>query len=395
VTLLTETAPFVTEGGPGNGTPIDIECTLPDGTTVINEGDTLPPGVVCTATFGVTIPDDPALCNTVFRDRVEIALEYPATGPPPLTAGAFATHTLLVVCQPMITVTKVADDLSKVGDPVNYTIEVCNPGLPTVTRQSVIDSLLGDITASFDATLTPEACDSATVSRTVLVGDPDPLVNTVTATYTAGIQTATAEASATTNLFQPSVGVTKNCSPDPTLVGQATVCTIVVSNTSSADSPSLVNGTVTDTLTGNLLASANTAVVTTNCASVLAMGASCTIVTMRTALASDPNPLVNTVTVHYNPNGFPNDITATATDSVSAATTTTTTTVPATTTTVATTTTTSGGVLPIAPTTTTAPAGVLPLTGGSSGRPVGIAFAFLAAGAALLFGLARRRADTD
>ena len=33
-------------------------------------------------------------------------------------------------------------------------------------------------------------------------------------------------------------------------------------------------------------------------------------------LAADPNPLVNMVTVHYNPDGFPNDITATATDSV-------------------------------------------------------------------------------
>ena len=82
--------------------------------------------------------------------------------------------------------TKVADELSKVGDPVNYTIEVCNTGPITVTKQSVIDSLLGDISASFDATLAPGACDSATVSRTVLAGDPDPLLNTVTATYTGG-----------------------------------------------------------------------------------------------------------------------------------------------------------------------------------------------------------------
>ncbi len=136
------------------------------------KGDTLAPGVVCTATFGVTIPNDPALCNTVFRDRVDIELEYPQFTPP-LTAGAFATHTLLVVCRPTITVTKVADELSKVGDPVNYTIQVCNTGLITVTKQSVIDSLLGDITASFDATLAPGACDSATVSRTVAAGDPD------------------------------------------------------------------------------------------------------------------------------------------------------------------------------------------------------------------------------
>ena len=33
-------------------------------------------------------------------------------------------------------------------------------------------------------------------------------------------------------------------------------------------------------------------------------------------LATDPGPLVNSVTVNDNPDGFPNDITATATDSV-------------------------------------------------------------------------------
>jgi hypothetical protein len=392
VTSLTETAPFVTTGSPDNGTPIDIECTLPDGTTVINEGDALAPDVVCTATFGVTIPDDPALCNTVFRDRVDIGLEY-AVGEPPLTAGAFATHTLLVICQPTITVTKVADELSNVGDSVNYAIQVCNTGLVTVARQSVMDTLLGDISASFSATLASGQCASAQLARIVLAGDPDPLTNTVTATYTAGIQTATAEASDSTNLFQPSVAVTKSCSPDPIDVGQASSCTIVVTNTSSADSPNLVNGTITDSLTGNLLASGNTAVVTSTCAAVLTTGASCTIVTMRAALVTDPSPLVNTVTLHYNPSGFPNDITASASDSVTLSapttttTTSTTTTVPATTTTAAVTTTTSGGLLPVAPTTTT-PATGLPPTGGSSGTAAAIAFSFLAVGVALLLGLA-------
>ncbi len=57
-------------------------CTLNGTTTIIDEGDTLPAGATCTATFGVTIPDDPALCNTVFRDRVEIALSYPQFNPP-------------------------------------------------------------------------------------------------------------------------------------------------------------------------------------------------------------------------------------------------------------------------------------------------------------------------
>ena len=49
---------------------------------------------------------------------------------------------------------------------------------------------------------------------------------------------------------------------------------------------------------------------------MLPTGGSCTITTARTILASDPNPVVNTVTVHYNPVGFPNDITDSASASV-------------------------------------------------------------------------------
>ena len=55
--------------------------------------------------------------------------------------------------------------------------------------------------------------------------------------------------------------MTKNCAPEPDQVGGVSTCTIVVTNTSSADSPNLENGTIVDTLTGNLLDPANTAVV--------------------------------------------------------------------------------------------------------------------------------------
>ena len=110
--------------------------------------------------------------------------------------------------------------------------------------------------------------------------------------------------------------MTKSCAPDPIQVGQAELCTIVVTNTSSADTPALVNGTIMDTLSGDLLDATNTAVVSTTCAATLPTGGSCTIDTTRTVLASDVSPLVNTVTVHYNPGTFPNDITASATDSV-------------------------------------------------------------------------------
>ena len=49
-----------------------------------------------------------------------IALLY-TQFPPPLTAGAFATEITLIVCPADISITKTADALSKVGDPVTYT----------------------------------------------------------------------------------------------------------------------------------------------------------------------------------------------------------------------------------------------------------------------------------
>ena len=104
--------------------------------------------------------------------------------------------------------------------------------------------------------------------------------------------------------------------PAQVQVGEDEICTIHITNTSSADAPDLSQGTVQDTLTGDLLDPANTAVTTSDCTAVLATGADCTIVTHRAVLASDPSPLVNTVTVLYHPDGFPNDITDTATASV-------------------------------------------------------------------------------
>ena len=194
----------------------------------------------------------------------------------------------------------------EIGDPVTYTIEICNESTTiTLNRDSVTDSLLGDIAALFPATLAPGACAEAEVERTVLDTDPDPLVNTVTAEYSGLGSSATATASATTELFQPAVSVTKDCTPDPVDIGGIVTCTIVVTDGSSADSPDLVNGTIVDTLTGDLLDATNPAVISSDCTMGLPAGGTCTIVTERTMLATDPDPLVNTVTVHYNPYAFP------------------------------------------------------------------------------------------
>jgi hypothetical protein len=297
-----------------NGTIVDSltgNLLNPANTAIVNStcAAVLPTGGSCTinTTRTVLAADPSPLVNTV-------TVHYNPVGFPNDITD-FASDSVNIVA-PSITVTKTADALSKVTDPVNYTIEVCNTSVFAVTRTSVIDTLIGDVSASFAASLAPGQCTSATLTRTVLAGDPDPLVNTVTAIYSGAGASATASASATTNLFQPAVDVTKTCGPDPIQVGQAELCAIVVTNTSSADSPNLENGTIVDSLTGNLLNPANTAIVNSTCAAVLPTGGSCTINTTRTVLAADPSPLVNTVTVHYNPVGFPNDITDSASDSV-------------------------------------------------------------------------------
>ena len=298
-----------------NGTIVDsLTGNLLDGgnTAIVNSNcsATLPVGDTCTITTARVIQagDPNPVVNTV-------TVHYNPEGFPNDITD-FASDSVPTVV-PDITVTKTGDALSKATDDITYTIEICNAGVLPVTRTSVVDALLGgDISGSFAASLAPGQCSSANFTYTVLGSDPDPLVNSVTAVYSGAGASDTASASATTNLFQPSVAVTKSCGPDPISVGAVETCVINVSDTSSADAPALTNGTITDTLSGDLLLAGNTAVVASTCTGTLPEGATCQITTNRTVLASDPSPLVNTVTVHYNPEGFPNDITASASDSV-------------------------------------------------------------------------------
>ena len=138
----------------------------------------------------------------------------------------------------------------------------------------------------------------------VQASDPDPLVNVVTVKFHAdGFAVDVAGTSSTdnhsTDLFVPSVRVDKG-GPATAQVGDAVTYTFKVTNTSSPGSPALILDSITDPLIGTLTIPAS-------CNS-LAVGASCNFTATRTVLAGDPDPLVNTATVHYHPLGFPNDI---------------------------------------------------------------------------------------
>src|SRR5262249_28502091 len=83
-------------------------------------------------------------------------------------------------------------------------------------------------------------------------------------------------------------------SPAVAEVGDAITYTYTVNNTSSTDSPNLVLSSLTDTVLGNLTATASAS----GCGS-LAPGASCTFGVSRTILATDPTPLPNSATVTF------------------------------------------------------------------------------------------------
>lgn len=207
-----------------------------------------------------------------------------------------------------IEVTKTATPTkSKVGDTVTYTINICNTGNTTMERVSVNDTLLGDITNSFQESLASGVCDTVTIDRVVTASDPDPLENTVTANYTTSL---TGSDTATVNLFKPSVKITK-IGPNYSKVGDKITYTYTIENTSSSDTPNLMLNTVIDTVIGDITQAA-----ILKGASNLAPGGSVTFNADYVVLFSDPNPLKNTVTVTYHPDGYPNEVTASASSSV-------------------------------------------------------------------------------
>jgi len=220
-----------------------------------------------------------------------------------------------------IKVTKDGDTLSKVGDDVDYTITIENTGAVILYKQSIIDDVLGDLTDGTNSFITSSDCGdslnagaSCTVhlTRTVLGGDPDPLVNTVTVIYDSQSDLLGDEVTSTddhtVNLFQPSITLDKTGDKTSAHVGDTVNYTVVITNTSSGDSPNLIRDSITDTLVGDLTNPANFD--SSTCGASLASSASCTIHYHHIVLVGDSDPLLNTATAHYHPDGFLNNITA-------------------------------------------------------------------------------------
>ena len=208
-----------------------------------------------------------------------------------------------------IDVTKTGPEKSKVGDDATYTIKVTNTGAVTLFKQSIIDDVIGDLTANAgcDADLDPGESCTITVDHTVQAGAPDPLVNTVDVIYdrkeTLTGDEVTASDNHSVNLFQPSIELTKT-GDTLSKKGDKVDYTITLKNTSSNDSPSLVC-TISDPTVG------------VNKQTTLASGASEVVNVNDFVIPADAaDPFPNKATATCSPTGFPNVLTDEATHSV-------------------------------------------------------------------------------
>lgn len=220
-------------------------------------------------------------------------------------------------------VRKTGPDLSKVGDTVSYKVEVENDGALPISKNAITDSLVGDLTdGSNGAIMKFENCgDSLDAGEictieydyTVPQGAASPLKNTVTAEYLFGTDTASDTSSHDVDLFSPNVTLDKQVSdgaggfndgPAQILQGDSVTYRLIVSNTSSSNTPALSCTVTDDTLNidptdsdgdGN----ANTIDVT------VTPGKTATI-TANSGALNVPGNIINTASVSCSPAGFVN-----------------------------------------------------------------------------------------
>jgi len=179
-------------------------------------------GVTMTFTVNYTVPTPSGdITNTVTASGYD-ALD--------LGVSDSADWTVAVL-HPAISVSKSGPSYAHEGDVISYTITVSNPSTDTtMTKVSVVDSLLGDVSGSFSASLAPLASESRAFTYTVPTPSGD-ILNTVTATYKNGLdQPKTAYASWTVAVLHPAISVSKS-GPLYAHEGDVITYTITVSNT--------------------------------------------------------------------------------------------------------------------------------------------------------------------
>ena len=137
------------------------------------------------------------------------------------------------ILNPTIDVEKSCTELAHVGDTVTYTITVTNTGDEDLDNVTVMDTVLGDLSASFADSLAVGASESHEFDYVVLDSDPDPLVNEVTATG-SGVESRVVVddlANCVTDLIHPGIEIVKTVDEETVPIGTTVTYTYVVTNT--------------------------------------------------------------------------------------------------------------------------------------------------------------------
>jgi hypothetical protein len=222
--------------------------------------------------------------------------------------GLMAWEDVKVDCYwPTISLTKTGDELSKKADTVYYDITLTNQATTSVALPDLSCSLT-DETLGFTKSVTLASgaiYEETDLDFTIPNSASDPFINEASATCTpvgSDRVSATASASWSTNLFQPSVEIVKT-GPSYATSGSTITYEFTINNLSSTDAPTLALQSITDTKLGDLSDEAPAA------CDALAPGGSCTFTKDFLVPDEAPTTISNVVTVHYKPLGFPNDIT--------------------------------------------------------------------------------------
>jgi uncharacterized repeat protein (TIGR01451 family) len=272
----------------------------------------LAPGASCSFSVPYIIPDsapDP-LNNTVTANCRPLGYTNVVSDDDYHTVEIF---------YPAVEVRKEGNALSKVGDEVTYHFWITNTSSsdsPDLILDSLTDGGFGwpgpgvPTPAPADCVrLAPGESCHFTVPYTVQSGDPDPLRNLfVVHYYPEGFTNdITAFDDHEVNLFQPSVEVNKE-GDVLSKVGDEVTYHFWITNTSSSDSPDLILDSLTDGGTG-WPGPGVPSPAPADCVR-LAPGESCYFTVPYTIQPGNPDPLRNLFVVHYYPEGFTNDITA-------------------------------------------------------------------------------------
>ena len=155
------------------------------------------------------------------------------------------------IVHPSIDVTKSCTPLAHVGETVTYEITVTNNGDEALTDVTVVDTILGDLSASFADDLAVGASETRSFDHVVTESDPDPLVNEVTATGTGAQSEEVVDDTATcvTDVIHPGIVIVKSVDEDVVPVGTTVTFTYVVTNTGDT---TLFDVTVDDNVLGHI-----------------------------------------------------------------------------------------------------------------------------------------------